>query len=751
MMMWNCSVRITRVLWFSGLGVAASLGLLAQRGNPTTARHLGAVTPKDTALAALVKTWRQSPTPARRASLEAYARAHAGDANGPLARLALGVGSYEQKDFAAAVTALTGMAGRLPRIADYAAYYLAAAQLELKSAEDIGKELAVAHPTEVRSPLSGRAWLVEARALQTTQPPESVRILREHYSELPQPEGDVTLADSYQAASDPVHAADFYQRVYYQYVSGDAALRAAAALLTLKDTMGERYPAPLGAQMLQRAGRLLDARQYDKARAEFQSAADQTTGLDHERALVRLGQVDYLAGKTTDACTYWNRLEVGPSDAGAERLFDLEECNRRLGNEAAMMQAVDQLAKDYPQSPWRLKALVGAANRYLVTGRPDEYVPLYTAAYEMFPADPDAGLYHWRVAFQAYMRRKSEAGDLLREQLRNYGSHGTAGTALYFLGRLYEQNGDLSSARACYRKLADSYQNHYYSMLARDRLARPEVAAAVGDSAADAVLAEVKLAQAPPIPAIVTGATTARIERSRLLRSAGLDDLADGELRFGARNGGQGSLLGMELAASADSPHQALHIMKAMAPDYLNLNLDAAPRKFWELLFPLPYRTELESDARQRGLDPFLVAGLIRQESEFDPEALSPAKAYGLTQVLPVTGREFARKAGIPRFNTRLLWQPAVNLRIGTSVLRSMLDSNGGHLEQTLAAYNAGPSRVTQWSGWNEYREAAEFVESIPFNETRDYVQAVLRNADTYRRLYASTPERASTQGPSRH
>ena len=83
-----------------------------------------------------------------------------------------------------------------------------------------------------------------------------------------------------------------------------------------------------------------------------------------------------------------------------------------------------------------------------------------------------------------------------------------------------------------------------------------------------------------------------------------------------------------------------------------------------------------------------------------------------------------------------MLYQPAVNLKIGCSILRSMLDQNGGHLEQTLASYNAGPARVSEWLTWNSYREPAEFVESIPFTETRDYVQAVLRNADIYRRLY---------------
>jgi soluble lytic murein transglycosylase len=192
----------------------------------------------------------------------------------------------------------------------------------------------------------------------------------------------------------------------------------------------------------------------------------------------------------------------------------------------------------------------------------------------------------------------------------------------------------------------------------------------------------------------------------------------------------------MEAADSADAPHLAMHIMKAMAPEYLSLPFSAAPRKYWELLFPLPYRADLERAAHDAGIDPFLLAGLIRQESEFDPKALSSADAYGLTQVLPRTGRQYAKHAGIPRFTNGLLFQPAANLKLGAVIFRDMLDHNDGKVEQTLAAYNAGPARAAEWLGWNQYREPAEFVESIPFTETRDYVQAVLRNTDVYRRLY---------------
>jgi soluble lytic murein transglycosylase len=191
-----------------------------------------------------------------------------------------------------------------------------------------------------------------------------------------------------------------------------------------------------------------------------------------------------------------------------------------------------------------------------------------------------------------------------------------------------------------------------------------------------------------------------------------------------------------ETAARRGAHHVSLRYIKRYAPGYLTIPLDAAPERFWKLAFPMPYRDSLESTSRSRELDPFVVAALIRQESEFNPRAVSRAKAYGLTQVLPSTGREISRRAGVSNFSTPMLFEPEVNLRLGTYYLKSMLDQHGGRWEHTLAAYNAGKSRVNTWVTWAEYREPAEFIETVPFTETRNYIQIVLRNAYVYRRLY---------------
>jgi soluble lytic murein transglycosylase len=718
-------MRLAKIIparWFSLVALAAA-------ATP-------AVTPPPSGLAPLVRTYREMPSPARRAAVEAYAAAHTGEPSGSLARLALGVGDYEQKNYPAAIADLKPLGAKLPQIADYVAYYLAAARVESNDMAGVGADLAPAHRTGTLSPFAGRAWLLEARALQPAEAAQAVRVLRDHYSELPQPVGDVTLADSYLAAGDLPRAADFYQRVYYEYVSGDAASRAAEGLAMLKDTMGAAYPPPLPQQMLRRASRLLDAREYRDARNEYQDLLNQLTGADRDLARVRIGAADYLSGNTAAAYPYLRGLDLPASEADAERLYYVMECARRAMDDDAMLGTVQKLGQQYRQSPWRLKALVSAGNRFLLDNRPDDYIPLYKAVYQDFPLDPAAMTAHWKAAFQAYLAGQQDADNLIREHLIQYPGHATAPAALYFLARNAETASDNASARAFYVKLDATFPNTYYGMLARARLQVPELHKPQAAPEAEQFLAKLSLPQSKPVAVEPINATTVRIERSRLLRTAGLNDLADAELRFGARNGGQPVLLAMEIAHTADASYQGLRAMKSLSGDYLNLPFSGAPRQFWELLFPLPYRADLVASARAQELDPYLLAGLIRQESEFNPDALSRKNAVGLTQVEPATGRIYARRAGITRYTNRSLYRPATNLRIGATIFQSMLGQHAGNLEQTLAAYNAGPNRAAAWIMWRTYREPAEFVESIPYTETRDYVQAVLRNADIYRRLY---------------
>jgi soluble lytic murein transglycosylase len=183
--------------------------------------------------------------------------------------------------------------------------------------------------------------------------------------------------------------------------------------------------------------------------------------------------------------------------------------------------------------------------------------------------------------------------------------------------------------------------------------------------------------------------------------------------------------------------NRGIEIVKHAVPNYFALDLPALPRAYWEALFPRPYWTDLKRFSTRNELDPYLVASLIRQESEFNPGAVSNKNAVGLMQLLPKTGKLVAKEEKIRHFRANQLLMPSVNLQLGTKYFRSMVDKFGS-FEYALAAYNAGDDRVKDWLSAGNFRDPQEFVESIPFTETREYVQAILRNASVYRQLYGT-------------
>jgi soluble lytic murein transglycosylase len=154
------------------------------------------------------------------------------------------------------------------------------------------------------------------------------------------------------------------------------------------------------------------------------------------------------------------------------------------------------------------------------------------------------------------------------------------------------------------------------------------------------------------------------------------------------------------------------------------------------LVYPFPYREAIEREARRNNLDPYLVAGLIRQESGFHPAARSAAGALGLMQIMPGTGTSLARELGVSGFRPARLTEPELNVRMGTRYLATMLARYGGRTVDALAAYNAGPTRMTRWRDLPEHGDVELFIERIPFTETRDYVRIVQTNAAMYRALY---------------
>ena len=190
----------------------------------------------------------------------------------------------------------------------------------------------------------------------------------------------------------------------------------------------------------------------------------------------------------------------------------------------------------------------------------------------------------------------------------------------------------------------------------------------------------------------------------------------------------------------------AIVAVRQIYPQLESRPFASVPREVWLAAYPMPFGRSIQQWSAHAGVDPMLTAGLIRQESAFDPQAHSGANAMGLMQLLPKTARLLARKAKVGYSRARL-YDPDYNVRLGTIYLAG-LRKDFGSVESALAAYNAGEDRVAPWTAGQNYRELAEFVDSIPFTETREYVEIVTRNAEIYRKLYGA--QRKMNPAPAR-
>jgi len=232
----------------------------------------------------------------------------------------------------------------------------------------------------------------------------------------------------------------------------------------------------------------------------------------------------------------------------------------------------------------------------------------------------------------------------------------------------------------------------------------------------------------------------ARAEKSDELSTIGLFDWALEELNEAKKKAANSPKINLALARHYRFKGDNVNALLALArsyPDYSQMFPEEMGREEWEIFYPLIHWNDIKHWAQQRSLDPYQVAGLIRQESVFNPRAKSGANAYGLMQLILPTAQTMARKYVASTSSvttTALLNDPALNIELGTAYMKDQL-AKYGRIEYMAVAYNAGPGRVPQWRATLP-AEMDEFVEAIPFRETKGYVQGVIRNTAQYRRLY---------------
>jgi soluble lytic murein transglycosylase len=385
---------------------------------------------------------------------------------------------------------------------------------------------------------------------------------------------------------------------------------------------------------------------------------------------------------------------------------------------------VNLLVRAHPRDTAVARAVLLLAERERSRGFPERERQRYRTLVRQFPDAPAANLARFRLGLLAMTRG---AADTALQLIASAGYRDTAsllGVApRYFAARLRHESGDSAGTQQL-RSIAARSPTTYYGVRAREML---------GDTAfvVDTSLALPRAGSFPP--------SRAR-ERVRLLASVGLDADARGEAE-GWVTDSTASLY--VLAAVAGAAAEAGFAREAIALGEAIRNRAGMVLAAVRALYPLPYRAVISAEAAEHCVDPRLLAAIIRQESRFEPRAVSRAGARGMSQVMPATGEELARRMRLGPFHPDLLFVPDYNLHLGSRYLRDRRDVDSLPLHAQLAAYNAGRERVVRWRAWPEFGDPDLFAERVAIGETRDYVRIVYANYAWYRSGYPSPPAEA--------
>ncbi|MGD0413814.1 MAG: transglycosylase SLT domain-containing protein [Terriglobales bacterium] len=683
----------------------------------------------------------QDRTPTAYAGVEAYARRHPKEDAGALAWLVLGYAHTLDHDYAKAIDPLNRAKAGASELGDYVAYYLGDAYLKTAHNAEALSTLADFSKNFPGSLLIRDAHLVYADALLVEGRAQEAAALLEKDRAPVRSDVEFAIGRAHEAAGENQKAAIAFRNVYFNLPNSIEADAAGAELrkLGISGDIAERRT---------RADLLFKARHYSEAAHDYHDLVEEVSPADRPDVQLALAGALEKSDRSHDARQILTAMGTQQGDAEAERLYLLSETQRSTSDEEAVQRTLNELRQFGPASPWLEQALFSAGNMYLLKRDYDRAIDCFRELQERFPNGGRAPYAHWKAAWLAFRQGRT---DLARQGFENqialYPDSVEIPAALYWRARLAEEEGNPAMARAFYQKLTDRFRNYYYAEFGRQRLK--------GLPSADAV-SQGSPAEPPPhytlldrVSALSTaGRITAtdppddnlRVERARLLSNGGLADAAVRELQAAASQEG-GTWAPPEMARvyqDLGRYDRGIEIMKRATPNYFAVDIPDLPRPYWEALFPKAYWTDLRKYSELNGLDPYLVASLIRQESEFNALALSRANAVGLMQLLPKTGKSVAKQVKLKGYNAPQLYTPAVNLELGTRYFKEMVDKYNGQFEYALAAYNAGTDRVGDWLEQGHYRDPQEFVESIPFTETREYVQAILRNANVYRQLYGT-------------
>jgi peptidoglycan lytic transglycosylase len=644
------------------------------------------------------------------------------------------------KDFPGAAALLdTKLIAQQTSIADHALFLRADALDQAgrtAEARAVFQQLIQEYPNSLRA---REAALRAADLLTKSGSTAAVPLLLKDLAKNDDPAALLATAKAYEQTSNTTRALAAYRRLYFFAPDSAESADAAAAITKLGST-----PSPANTEeAIERANRLYAAKKFNDALTAFTDAFAKFPATATTENQLRRGIAAYSARKTTDAVSALTTVPASAGETRAEALFYLAETYARAKQWEQARGTVEELRRTFPSSSFTPKAFVAVGQIAKDAKNDVDANYFFRAAVNGFPSAIEVAQAQFDLAWDEHDKRNfAESSRMLTEHLAYYADKNTdnRGRAGYWAARDSERAGKLAEARALYEAVLGRYDANWYGYLAKQRLDVLSRTAPAKTFPADSIVARaianlqtVTVAQETASPDADT-----RIVKADELSNIGFDELALKELAKAGENSADSPKVNLAIAKiyrSNDDNVRALNTLRRSFPDYSQMKPAEMTREQWDVFYPLAYWDIIVQESRARGLDPYQVAGLIRQETIFTARARSSAAAYGLMQVLVPTGRLTAKKYGVSREVTaESLYEPRLNIQLGTAYLRDQIDKFG-RIEYVAAAYNAGPLRAAQWKT-SLPADIDEWAEAVPFKETRGYVQGVVRNRLQYLRLY---------------
>ncbi|MFQ5828404.1 MAG: transglycosylase SLT domain-containing protein [Candidatus Methylomirabilia bacterium] len=656
-------------------------------------------------------------------------------------RLAAAIEALRTGDWAGAVRDLELASRRPSLLGDYVQLFLAEGLSRLGHLTKARRTAESLAGSKSGGRLAPTALLL-ASALASRQGDEggSETLLRQFLARFPNrpeaAEARYLLGLAIQAQGRRQEAAKIFRQLWLRAPASPYGEAAGDKWQALLDS-GVVLPSVTRRERLGRAERLLDGGEVGKALREAEAIVSE----DPEEELA-FGALTVMAsslrrlGRHTEAASVVERvLSLAPADRRASLLLELGRLRWNAGALDPARRTLEHVIRKFPASPEAAQALVFKGRVLEESGRTAEAAKSYRRAMANFPNHGAASDAIWRLGWIAYLDSDFAGAARVFGRLARTSSNAAYRLAgRYWAGRSYERLGRPGEALRHFRVLLAGAPRSYYGVLAAGRYK-------VAPRSKVAARASGRLLSLPADP-LARLAGERHFVRAEALRLLGLAEHAVGELEELSRRirGDRAKLYGLAALWLRDEEfHRAVWIARKAFTRLAWSGHRRLPRQFWEIFYPFGWKPEIRQLARRAGVDPYLVAAVVREESSFSPLALSPAGARGLMQLMPGTARKLAARSGLAFDADDLLEEPEANLELGTTYLAELLEEFSNP-RLAIAAYNAGPHRVSEWWAKRRGDDLEAFVERIPFRETRLFVKRVLVSWKEYRRLYVRSP-----------